>query len=1609
MNPDPLAEIATPEAVAAWLRDCGLGDLAEPFRARGWYADGLLDADEVALATIAGPERLALLRRLLAPLRALRYANRMVLTRAERDQPAVACRALGRDWAAQPGLATLLETWPSPIAHELHMLGELLAQGKVVGALMQMRDAAEVLIKVPAVILARDLLEHGAAPAVQTRIRQAFFTTSLSMGTWLGLARDLAQIEIAATDIEGKLLASEVAALFVRPKGKGKPTPFYAALDAQTARRNWDLGHGALRIDEAEIVETLRHYLLGDLPRERWQALGLDAVTPLAAGLAYGLSVACWDRLVLTLEAPAGERPLIGWRSIRDQHQGTPPPHHEEHTAAVLAVREDRPGTLRLAPYLAARTCDLCGHQDVFVFNGWNRRHRYDLLDYLTGHRMWRNWDRVPDLHREAWRQPLPAGTEPPAAAGYDLRRGSVVALLDDAAFDKRYLSPQYLRRPLKALLTDTERGVFWLQAPGHVGKSMFVLGLAEAATLLDEQPLLEKLKVVAVFIRKEYRYGPEALAALLEDGLTRALDLRKDQRLPRLDLDAADRPGALVDLLQAFLEKRPDFDGKLLLCLDGLDELRPPEGDISLLDFVPPPERLPVNTYILLTSRPRADHGCPLWVWQRLGERLEGRAGFRAHAVSADDPDYHQLLRRYVDRELGGARAVLETRLAEAGTPPAVAKEAATTRFERLFAAVVAKAEGLFLHVAFLIDRIKEGELPLDEAEIEALPAREALFGAYLNGLDAELGPKHADLAKWVLLVLAALERAHAWYIDGREPPYAVEDTWRGVPLETLITLLHRQGAEGELMYLLLCRLRAALGSWRGEAARETRYRLGLKGLGAAIEAHETLGPALQATHARLAREALAWLVPAPATDTGAESANVEAVNEPSPSAVDPLLLRYALAHGVLSGDAGLAAAVTENDALVDNLRERFDRASQDTRLNAAVRWSTLEVLIRTRRVAAGGGDKEENALAAAYGNRGNPRSDGNDLTGALADLGQAITLMEGLRARLGDECPPAWAEDLAAAYMNRGATRSDRNDLTGALADYDQAITLLEELLLSRWDEQCSAAWLNILATAYMNRGTARGDGNDLTGALADYDRAIALQGELRSRLADEWPPAFANDLATTYMNRGNGRRADNDLDGALADYGEAIALREGLRSRLGDEWPLAWAYELAKTHMDCGVTRHDGNDLTGALADYHEAIALMEALRSRLGDQWPPAWAHELAKTYMNRGVTRHEGNDLTGALADYGDAIPLMEALRSRLDDQWPPAWANDLANAYVNRGVTHQSGNDLTAALTDYDQAIALKEELRVRLADQWPPAWAQELVTAYMIRGRTHRAHSDRSGALADYDEAIALGEELRAQLGEQWRPAWASNLAEVYRNRGDARDVSTDLTAALADYNQAIALIERLRLRLGNKFPPAWSHNLVKGYISRGITRTSGNNLTGALLDYSGAITLMEELRSRLGEQWSPSLTHYLAKAYSNRGGARLAGSDLTGALIDFGETITLMEGLRAHLGDQWPPVWAHDLAKVYAIRGDARRVSNDLTAALADYGSTVSLMEWLRTSLGEKLPPAWSNDLAEAYMNRSFARYAKNDLTGAVADYDQAIELGMFSLKTSGFPRHS
>ncbi len=141
---------------------------------------------------------------------------------------------------------------------------------------------------------------------------------------------------------------------------------------------------------------------------------------------------------------------------------------------------------------------------------------------------------------------------------------------------------------------------------------------------------------------------------------------------------------------------------------------------------------------------------------------------------------------------------------------------------------------------------------------------------------------------------------------------------------------------------------------------------------------------------------------------------------------------------------------------------------------------------------------------------------------------------------------------------------------------------------------------------AEAFNNRGLARSDQGDFSGAREDYDTAIRLK-----------PGDFE-----AFNNRGLLRRAQGDLAGAREDFDSALRLRPN----------------DAEVFSNRGNLRAEQNDPTGAREDFDMAIRIQP----------------DFAEALMNRGILRRQQGDRAGARADVDAAIRLKPGLIQLLE-------------------------------------------------------------------------------------------------------------------------------------------------------------------------------------------------------------------------------------------------------------------------------------------------------------------------------------------------------------------
>lgn len=602
---------------------------------------------------------------------------------------------------ARPWCEQALRDWPAPIANELHQLLNMLDSGQDAGGLlMQTRDLAEVLLKTLTLACAADLASRPGTPGAD-QANALVVDRMKSLGAWLEAFRSL-----AAALPDESILAAEL-----RKLGKG---PFVNAMGDYVANRNRDIGHGAYRPDSIAVAKGVRGHLLGGEDGRRGLIHAFEELS------SSGLWAACQVRL----DAPDGPS-FSGHKAtgaLRSGGQG-----HDHQVRALHLVRGE--AALSLSPFIAGRRCTECAEQDAFLFEGPTSMSasdgRVDLIDYANGHRLRMARGQQDEALRALIGERQLSRALSESGERSEFTGAGVVRLLDDILFDRRFISPEWLREPLREAIRADQRGL-WVRAPGHVGKTMFVRGLTGEGLAADERDRQQDILgdgtrfwILPVFLKREYRFDLTQFRMNIENVARRNLrdDSRLALRLPGAettsfqdvdgelrtrrrdyaDLSEAEQIAWRDELQTAFADfaatcAEAAFGEEVIIAVDGLDELPDPAGGLSVVDMLPDADRMPQGTRLLLTSRPLPD--CPVW----LRDRAAARPGLsQVFAAGVETPSYVALLRDYIGRHCG--------------VPPK------SPDFERAAAAILTRAEGLFLFVSFICDQMREAIAPADAA----------------------------------------------------------------------------------------------------------------------------------------------------------------------------------------------------------------------------------------------------------------------------------------------------------------------------------------------------------------------------------------------------------------------------------------------------------------------------------------------------------------------------------------------------------------------------------------------------------------------------------------------------------------------------------------------------------------------------------------------------------------------------------------------------------------------------------------------------------------------------------------------------------------------------
>ncbi len=211
--------------------------------------------------------------------------------------------------------------WPGPIAHEYQALramfpetraAAMAGEYRVLEAFLQLRDVAELLLKLPTVVMLRDADRLNLSTE---KIKGGMLGSPPSFGSWYGWGYTLAKMIQTAEDAWTR----DVARVF--RTDRGKMTGLAKLFDGHEGLIHWrnrELAHGALRKDLAGLGRELTEKAI--------------AFNEQLATVADGCP---WANVTLRIAgSPAA---LIGGDSIRHHHDQSAGDHVEK-TADIVAM-----------------------------------------------------------------------------------------------------------------------------------------------------------------------------------------------------------------------------------------------------------------------------------------------------------------------------------------------------------------------------------------------------------------------------------------------------------------------------------------------------------------------------------------------------------------------------------------------------------------------------------------------------------------------------------------------------------------------------------------------------------------------------------------------------------------------------------------------------------------------------------------------------------------------------------------------------------------------------------------------------------------------------------------------------------------------------------------------------------------------------------------------------------------------------------------------------------------------------------------------------------------------------------------------------------------------
>jgi tetratricopeptide (TPR) repeat protein len=1208
------------------------------------------------------------------------------------------------------------EEYPFVIAHEYKRIKTELEEGSVFGAMLQIKDLFEVLLKYPILIIAAKIFRKENKTTKENEILKELVAKPLSLGDWVRIAGLIEDLTLTNIKLKEDNCINMISFLIKVYDGNSKINK-----DNMVNWRNSTVGHGALKLRNdvefiadmkvkviliKKIFEEIDKYLSNS---KLYYKEGKDAVIDLK-----------------------GNKLL---KEIKDLDLNIYTMNNGEEYNLSPFIRFDIKGIYFFDTYIKSKT---------------------DILCYPAGHKISKGKDEMKDFHDiyssfSSSSKNLEISDEIRTKT-YDVLKNKMLETIKEV---DNYVEPEYMIEMIKTFVENNKKGIMLLQMEGGMGKSTLCRALDEQSRIFGNY--LNKVSTRAVYLNSFYLSSGDKMFATIQNKLEE--DKNGDRRAVGIITHESDNSKRLSDILNQYLIEHKNLFHceKLLLIIDGLDETTF-ENENSIFSYIPKLVDLNDNIYILLTCRTNAELSD-----YTLSQLVKLKDIYRFEEVKKNSESNIEVLEKYIKLNITTKDEIIKQILQKAKntfiyvTMMRLFIESGTEdikslpEYKDMFSQYVKKIKNIYGNkqgnnlwdilalMAIIYEPITFEELVYLLGEVNPSyklvaymeDIKYLLRSERVTGRGTVYSIAHSEIREYIVnnhkdIFAQKIEVRKKYFIDSFK---SIVNYLKSASGEALFNYYNGKKNDGEIYILTYIKDYIDTAPFLKDNEHENLMASLINGIYFPPLKNKNFNTYVLKRIIEIMSKKILILNHMNKDDKlnkdlarryrnrGIAYGNLAMFKEALKDYDKAIEILSRLAEeGKLEDLNDLALVHTSRGITYDSLAMHRE----------ALKEHDIAIEISDRLAKESGRPLDLNNLAINYTNRGASYCYLTIYREALKDYEKAIDILSNLT----EEGNLRDLNDLACVYMNRGATYDTLSMRKEALKDYEKVIEIRSILALGG-----KLGDMDDLAKVYMNRGITHRSLAMYKEALEDYEKAL----EIISRLAEEGKLGDLIRLASLYVNRGVTYDGLTMYKEALIDYEKAIEIM----NRQAEEGKLGNMNDLASVYMNRGNTYNSLTMFREALKDHEKVLEI----RSRLAEEGKLGDLNELASLYVNRGNTYQGLKMYKEALIDYEKAIEIMnrQAGEGKLGD------LNDLASAYRNRGIIYHSLAMYKEALNDYEKAI----EIRSTLAEEGKLGDLNELASVHMNRGITYNKLKDFKAALEDSLQALRLFNKI---VKERWQ-----------------------------------------------------------------------------------------------------------------------------------------------------------------------------------------------------------------------------------------------------------